>query len=56
MAWTRVWRGGCYVCVSCESVVNVTVDICDFRLMSLDTSRFSREDVCLPNLDVVNCL
>ena len=32
------------------SVVNVTADI------SLDTSRVSREEVCLPSFDVVNCV
>ena len=38
------------------SVVNVTADINDFRFISLDTSRVSREEVCLPCFDVVNCL
>ena len=38
------------------SVVNVTADIHDFRFISLDTSRVTREEVCLPRLDVVNCL
>ena len=39
-----------------RSVVNVTADIIDFRLISLDPSRVSREEVCLPSFDVVNCL
>ena len=34
----------------------VTADINDFRLISLDTIRVSREEVCLPSFDVVNCL
>ena len=38
------------------SVVNVTADINDFRFISLDTSRVSREEVCLPSFDVVNWL
>ena len=38
------------------SVVNVTADIIDFRFISLDTSRVSREKVCLPSFDVVNYL
>ena len=38
------------------SVVNVTADINDFRFITLDTSRVSREEVCLPSFDVVNCL
>ena len=38
------------------SVVNVTADITDFRFISLDTSRVSREEMCLPRFDVVNCL
>ena len=38
------------------SVVNVTADINDFRLIYLDTSRVSREEVYLPSYDVVNCL
>ena len=38
------------------SVVNVTADINDFRFISLDTIRVSREEVCLPSFDVVNCL
>ena len=37
------------------SIVNVTADINDFRSISLDTSRVSRENVCLPSFDVVNC-
>ena len=37
-------------------VMNVTADINDFRFISLDTSRVSRERVCLPSFDVVNCL
>ena len=28
----------------------------DFRFISLDTIRVSREEVCLPSFDVVNCL
>ena len=38
------------------SFVNVTADIIYFCLISLDTSRVSREEVCLPRFDVVNCL
>ena len=37
-------------------VVNVSADVNDFRLISLDTSRVSREEVCLPSFGVVNCL
>ena len=37
-------------------VVNVIADVNDFRLISLDTSRVSREEVCLPSFAVVNCL
>ena len=37
------------------SVVNVTADVNDFRLISLDTNRVSREEVCLPSFEVVNC-
>ena len=37
------------------SVVNVTADVKDFRLISLDTNRVSREEVCLPSFEVVNC-
>ena len=38
------------------SVVNVTANINDLRLIYLDTSRVSREELCLPSFDVVNCL
>ena len=38
------------------SVVNFTADINDFRFISLDTNRVSREEVCLPSFDVVKCL
>ena len=38
------------------SVVNVTADVNDFCLISLDTSRVSWVEVCLPNFDVVNSL
>ena len=38
------------------SVVNVSADINDFCLISLDTSLVSREELCLPCFDVVNCL
>ena len=38
------------------SVVNFTADINDFRFISLDTIRVSREEVCLQSFDVVNCL
>ena len=38
------------------AVVNVTADINDFRFISIDTSRVSREEVCLPSFDVVTCL
>ena len=37
------------------SVVNVTADINDFRFISLDTSRISLADVCLPSFDVFMC-
>ena len=37
------------------SVVNVTTEVKDFRLISLDTNRVSREEVCLPSFEVVNC-
>ena len=37
------------------SVVNVTAEVKDFRLISLDTNRVSREEVCLPSFEVVNC-
>ena len=38
------------------SVVNVSADVNDFRLSYQDTSRISREEVCLPSFDVVNFL
>ena len=38
------------------SVVNVSVDVNDFRLISLNTIRASREEVCLPSFCVGNCL
>ena len=31
------------------SIVNVSADVNDFHLISLDTIRVSREEVCLPN-------
>ena len=37
------------------SVVKVTAEVNDFRLISLDTNRVSREEVCLPSFEVVNC-
>ena len=37
------------------SVVNVTAEVKDFRLTSLDTNRVSREEVCLPSFEVGNC-
>ena len=37
------------------SVVNVTAEVKDFRLISLDTNRVSREEVCMPSFEVVNC-
>ena len=37
------------------SVVNVTPEVKDFLLISLDTNRVSRVEVCLPSFDVVNC-
>ena len=37
------------------SVVNVTAEVNDFRLISQDTRRVSREEECLPSLEVVNC-
>ena len=36
-------------------VVNVIAEVKDFRLISLDTNRVSREEVCLPSFEVVNC-
>ena len=37
------------------SVVNVTAEVKDFYLISLDTNWVSREEVCLPSIEVVNC-
>ena len=37
------------------SVVNVIAEVNDVRLISLDTNWVSREDVCLPSFEVVNC-
>ena len=37
------------------SVVNVTAEINDFRLISLDTNRVSQEEVYLSSFEVVNC-
>ena len=37
------------------SVVNATAEVKDFRLIPLDTNRVSREEVCLPSHEVVNC-
>ena len=37
------------------SVVNVTAEVNDFRLISLCTNRFSREEVCLPSFEMLNC-
>ena len=37
------------------SVVNVTAEVNDFRLISLDTNLVSRKEVCLPSFEVVNC-
>ena len=36
--------------------MNITADINDFHLISIDTSRVTREEVCLSCFDVVNCL
>ena len=38
------------------SVMNGIADVNEFRLISLDTSRVFREEVCLTSFDVVNCL
>ena len=38
------------------AVVNVAADINDFCFISLDTSRVSREEMCLTSFDMVNCL
>ena len=38
------------------SVVNVSADVNDFSLISLETSLVSREEVCLPSFDMVNYL
>ena len=35
------------------SVVNVTDEVNDFRLISLDTNRVSRGEVCLPSFEVI---
>ena len=35
---------------------SVAADVNAFRLIYLDTIRVSREEVCLPSFDVVNCL
>ena len=37
------------------SVVNVTAEVKYIRLIYLDTNRVSREEVCLPSFEVVNC-
>ena len=37
------------------SVVNVTAEVNDFHLISLDTNRVSREEFCRPCFEVVNC-
>ena len=37
------------------SVVNVTAGVKYFRLISLDTNRVSREEMCLPSFEMVNC-
>ena len=37
------------------SIVNVTAEVNDFRLISLNTNRVSRKEVCLPSFEVVNC-
>ena len=37
------------------SVVNVTAEVNNFRLIFLDTKRVSRGEVCLANFEVVNC-
>ena len=37
------------------SVMKVTAEVNDFRLISLDTIRVSRKDACLPSFEVVNC-
>ena len=37
------------------SVENVTADVNDFRLISLDTNRVSREEMCLRSFEVMNC-
>ena len=38
-----------------RSVVNITAVSLGFRRTSLDTNRVSREELCLPSFDVVNC-
>ena len=37
------------------SIVNITAEVKDFRLIYLDTNRVSREKVCMPSFEVVNC-
>ena len=37
------------------SVVNVTAEVNDFLLIFLDTNRVSRDEMCLPSFDVLNC-
>ena len=41
--------------VTWSVVYYVTAEVKDFRLISLDTNRVSREEVCLPSFEVVNC-
>ena len=36
-------------------VLNVTAEVKDLPLISLDTNRVSREEVCLLSFEVVNC-
>ena len=36
-------------------VVNVIAEVNNFSLISLDTNRVSREEVCLSSFEVVNC-
>ena len=44
-----------YIPLLTWSVLNDTAEVKDSRWISLDNNRVSREEVCLPSFDVVNC-
>ena len=46
----------CLISLGTWSVVNVSADVNDFRLISQDIGRVSRKEVSLPSFDVVNYL